>query len=172
MVPFSSFYCSSFQIQTLVVPVMWLPTQVLAERLVKSSNISPLEAKREVPNLRNTAGLPRLFAPHWQTSFNVRPFPTPNRRRKRKRKSCQVFPLGFVLFFFLLLCFFTPVSICPLFSSPFPSSTSSSLLPLCTSNMSFFVFCTYRPFFPIELPAPSTPLALPFPLKGLIMSRH
>lgn len=77
-----------------------------------------------MPNLQNIATA-SAFHFAWHKSFNVRPFPTPNRlkmlkRREEKKKVLSSFSTWFCSLF-LPLCFFTSVSICPLFFSPFPS---------------------------------------------------
>lgn len=87
---------------------------------------------------------------------------------KKKGKSCQVFWLGCV-FFLLPLCIFASVYICPFFFSQFPS-----LLNLFYSPPLHIILCLLYllALFPVELPALSSPLALFFPLRGLIMRRH
>lgn len=142
---------------------------VLAERLPKSRNISPLEPNMKCQTCETRTATASAFHSSWHASFNVRPFPTPNRLRqlkkeKKRRKSCQVFPLGFVLFFYL--CVFSPQYLfVPSSFLLFPPSATSSPLLLCTSNMSFFVFCTDRPFSLLNSP-PSPLLWLSLSLSG------
>lgn len=93
-------------------------------------------AKREVPDL------PSAFLSAWRTSFSAGPLPCTRHQEKKVLWSSALF---------FCLCFFTSVSICPLFFSPVPS-----LHPPHTSNMSFFVFCTYGPF--SLLNSPPSPL--------------
>lgn len=150
------------RIRTLAVPVSTPPGAFLAGFFfLKSRNNSPLQ-----PNVKcQTCEGTRDWAPPpgWHAPLHVRRVPTPSGLRKLKK-----FP---VLFSFSASVLFHLRIYLSALRSPLPLPALLHLL-LHTYNMSSFIFCTYGPFFPIELPALATPLALLFPLRGLIISRH
>lgn len=124
---------------------------VLAGKLLKFEEYFPPWAKRKVPNLRKTQQPPRLFTrPGTHHSMSGH-FPRQiSLESSEKKKVLSSFSTWFCSLF-LPLCFFTSVSIRPLFLSPSPCHSSS--------------FVPTGPFSPLNSP-PSPLLWLSFSLSG------
>lgn len=156
---FSGLLLQLFPNSKLLQSLLWCFPQRFGRKSPQIEEYFTSWAKCEVPELWKNADAVSAFHLGWHVSLNVRPFPTPNRLRKLKK--FQDFPLGFVPFFFL--CVFSPQYLFVL--SSFLLFLTLLHLLLHTSIMSFFIFCTYRPFSLLNSP-PSPLLWLSLSLSG------
>lgn len=145
--------------------------KVLAERLLKSRIFHLLSQTWSARSVKMQTRLQLFTTPgthHSMSGHFPRQIGLKSSKKKEKKKVLSSFSTWFCSLF-LPLFFHLCIYLSPLlFSFPLPppsSPSSPALLLLRTSNMSFFIFCTYRPFSLLNSP-PSPLLWLSLSLSG------